>query len=276
MNLILGNGYVGCHVQNSFYNKRISFLDGKDVETDYLSHTKYGLVKILKKYNITRVFNCVGYVGKPNVDACLNDKQLCKNLNVHFVGKLVDACYECDIEFVHVSSGCIYKGDNNGNGYSEVDLPNFADSFYSYTKIRAEELCNEYPKGYICRLRMPFGTDPTCQRNYLYKLNKYQNILEADNSITNIHEFADAMAQIALGGVPYGTYNMCNHGSIRASQILKLMGIKKKLVNEEDFRTITLEPRSSCVLNTEKIKKHNIEFSGVLRSVASCIGNAFY
>ena len=64
--------------------------------------------------------NCVGYTGKPNVDACESDKQTCWDLNVTFPTILADFCLQNNIKVINISSGCIYDGSKN---YTEEDDP---------------------------------------------------------------------------------------------------------------------------------------------------------
>ena len=44
------------------------------------------------------LINCVGYTGKPNVDACEEDKQNCWDLNVTFPTLLANECAKYNIK----------------------------------------------------------------------------------------------------------------------------------------------------------------------------------
>src|SRR3989344_2091165 len=80
------------------------------------------------------VINAAGKTGRPNVDWCEDHKEETLHANVTGAVVLLEECRKRGIYWVHMSSGCIYTGDNNGAGFSEEDAPNFDGSFYSRTK----------------------------------------------------------------------------------------------------------------------------------------------
>ena len=72
-----------------------------------------------------------------NVDACENDKELCRALNVEAVKTLITVCENNDIQLIHLSTDFIFDGENGP--YSEEDEANPL-SYYGHTKLEAEEL----------------------------------------------------------------------------------------------------------------------------------------
>ena len=196
--IVLGNGYIG--------KKVYSYLSSTMTDFDVVTMSKYhysdpGLLKQdlinslrpeFNNYEQKWLINCVGYTGKPNVDACENDKQKCWDLNVTFPTILADFCLQNNIKVINISSGCIYDGTKI---YSEEDDPNFGisngdSSWYSKTKHAAELCLSAYPNVYTLRIRMPICNDFNSGKNYLAKLLKYNNLLQETNSKTVIEDLA--------------------------------------------------------------------------------------
>ena len=98
--------------------------------------------EILDK-NPEAIINCAGKTGKPNVDWCEDHKVETLYSNVVGPLVLVKVCQELGKYFVHVGTGCVYEGDNNGKGFTEEDKPNFFGSFYSKSKIWSQEALEE-------------------------------------------------------------------------------------------------------------------------------------
>ena len=77
--------------------------------------------------------NCSGYTGKPNVDACEDEKWKCWEYNVTAPVRTAETLNLFRIPVIHISSGCIYEGDEF---FTEDHMPNFGlytdhSSFYS-------------------------------------------------------------------------------------------------------------------------------------------------
>lgn len=96
-----------------------------------------------------------------------------------------------------VSSGCIFSGRRpDGGGFRETDPPNFSFrqnncSFYSSCKALGEEVLHGADACYVWRPRMPLEWINS-PRNYLAKLLHYPKLLDAENSLTYLPEFAAA------------------------------------------------------------------------------------
>ena len=81
----------------------------------------------------------------------------------------------------------------DGGGWKEDDEPNFSFrsppcSFYSGTKALGEEVLEGAENCFVWRLRIPFNHEQS-PRNYLQKLLNYENLLEAENSVSHLEEF---------------------------------------------------------------------------------------
>jgi dTDP-4-dehydrorhamnose reductase len=130
------------------------------------------------------VINCAGKTGRPNIDWCETHKEETVRGNVTGPLVLLEECGKRGIYWVHLSSGCIYEGDNGGRGFAETDEPNFHGSFYSRSKIWSDQILREFPTGpegkggvLILRLRMPFGNE-LHPRSLISKIAKYSPKLQ--------------------------------------------------------------------------------------------------
>lgn len=273
--ILFGHGYLGA---DFFYELKKQNIKVKHFHAP--NSLRELLVLPISSNDV--VINCAGYVGKPNVDACEKYKEETIRGNVLWPQLLTSLCYLHQIPLLHISTGCIYDGDNGGAGFSETDDPNFTfdiggGSFYSGSKALAEKIVGAYERSWICRLRMPFDEENN-PRNYLSKILNYNQLLNATNSITHKKEFILACIEIIKKNIPYGKYNIVNTNPITTQQITdlftKIKGISgfKFFKNEREFySSAAFARRSNCVLRNDKLLAAGIKMSDTLDIVASSI-----
>ena len=283
MFVILGNtGYLGSKISH-FLKK-----NDKEVIGIFRSEIEYTNPKIFKGFLRSKkprfLINAAGFTGKPNVDACESAKYECLQGNAVLPGIIREVCEDLKIPWGHISSGCIYSGRrDDGKGWTEEDEPNFSFrsppcSFYSGTKALGEEVLEGAENCFVCRLRIPFDHEPR-PRNYLQKLLNYENLLEAENSVSHLEEFCQKCIECFTKDVEPGIYNMTNPGSITTSQVTEWMikeGLTDKKFNffdsEEEFMTkAAIAPRSNCVLDTTKAEKAGIAMRPVEEAMIDSI-----
>ena len=270
MILILGNsGYVGSRIFRFFKSNGWKVVGISRSEIDYSNPNI--LSEFLSSAKPRFLINAAGFTGKPNVDACELAKSDCLNGNAVLPGTIRSVCEDLKITWGHVSSGCIYSGRRpDGLGWTEDDPPNFSFrsppcSFYSGSKALGEEVLEGAENCYIWRLRIPFNEERS-PRNYLQKLLNYDTLLEAENSVSHLDEFAQKCDECFDKDVEPGTYNMTNPGSVTTTQITEWM--KEEGVTDKQFQFFDDEqhfmnkaaktPRSNCVLDTTKAEKAGI------------------
>ena len=265
--LIMGGGYIGNHLFNvlkSYHN----------IEQITQSRVNYTLTKKnkssldFKSYLHDKRFdiavNCSGYTGTPNVDACEDNKKECWEYNVLAPSRTAEILNLFRIPVIHVSSGCIYQGDNN---FTEKDTPNFGlyddeSSFYSKSK-HAGELALKGMGGFIFRIRMPF-CHTRQHKNILTKYLKYDNVISYPNSLTSVYDLCRAIEHFCVhrNTIPYGKYNVVNRGSITGEQVLQLMkqyGHQNPKWNIVPIEDLDIKVgRSNCTLSGKKLDKHFI------------------
>ncbi len=276
--LLGGSGYVGQAFQRLFGQLEIPFRNLARKEVDYteVSH----LADLLAEAKAEFVINAAGYTGKPNVDACEDDKAACLFGNAVLPGRIRAACERTGTPWGHVSSGCIFTGERpGGGGFLEDDAPNFSFrtnhcSFYSGTKALGEEVLVGAADAYIWRLRIPFS-EVESPRNYLTKVMRYARLLEATNSLSQLDEFVRACFETWQKRLPFGTYNVTNPGRVTTQEVVGL--IKKSGVCAKEFSFFDDEtefmakaartPRSNCVLDTTKLQSAGVVMTEVHEAV---------
>ena len=276
--IILGKGYVGSALIEclSASHDDVTLLSKNDV--DYTNNS------VLMEYISDRyckdmwVINTSGYTGRPNVDACEDNKDDTWYYNVNVPVNIASVCEQTGANYIHVSSGCIYDGYSKK--FTEIDEPNFGilsdeSSWYSKTKHAAElSLCKT--AAHIFRIRMPFCSTWS-ERNVLTKLYKYDNVINCTNSLTNLEDFCSfILYYINSKEVKPGVYNVVNPGALPTSEILYMLtkhGIINPLWNQitlDELYKTTKAKRSNCVLSDKKIESMNLQLPDTLSSLDRC------
>ncbi len=263
--LILGNGYIGNYLFNHLTDNGFSVQIKSRNNLDY--HDMSVLLKYLLNANIVTVINCSGFTGKPNVDQAELEKEECWNLNTIVPYKINQLCDEYKVDYIHVSTGCLYDGYDKE--WSEEDTPNFGlfqnhSSFYSKSKHAYENLAKDL-NGVVLRIRMPFGQDNS-HRNYFTKIKKYENLLNLVNSKTYIPDLCNFVEKILKDSRKNGfylsgryTYNVTNPEPLKTEEIceiLKSYGMHNsawKLGDRSQLKAYA--NRSNCVLDTKKLQE---------------------
>ena len=299
---ILGaSGYIGeAFVAEAKKRK----LDYRSLSRRNLDYTDFRtLLGALKKEKPDFVVNAAWFTGKPNVDACENQKGETIAGNVTLAQTVAAACDVAGVRLGFVSSGCIYTGakvrrecgtwpveDNLTEplvsellskrservaGFSESDEPNFCFtqnncSFYSGTKALAEEVMKGFPDFYVWRLRIPFD-EFDGPRNYLSKVQRYAKVYQNWNSVSHRGDFAAACLDTWIKKIPAGTYNVVNPGYVSTREVVEKIRAKLKPGwdpvfwegDDEFYRFGAVTPRSNCILDMTKILKTGIRIRQV-------------
>jgi len=279
-----GSGYIGSSIVEAMKSKAIDVVVARRVSVNYLQ--KESLVKWLEQNGISFLINAAGFTGQPNVDACEVRKAECLEGNSLLPGVVRASCETIGIPFGHVSSGCIFSGAKpDGSGFNETDTPNFCFrsnhcSFYSGCKALGEELLEGCNTCYIWRLRIPFNHEDNA-RNYLSKLLRYSQLLDARNSLTHLNDFANSCVACIVDRVPYGVYNLTNGGSVTTREVVDMLRATISphqsfsfFENEAAFmRQAAIAPRSNCVLSNEKAIAAGLPLRGIVAALMDSLAN---
>ncbi len=282
--LLGGSGYVGQAYQQLLTKKGLPFKNIRRADLNYSDPAV--LTAALKADRVTFLINSAGYTGKPNVDACELHKTECLHGNAVLPGLIAQACAAAGVPWGHVSSGCIYTGARpDGTEFTEDDAPNFTFrqnncSYYSGTKALGEEILAPASDVYLWRLRIPFDHIDS-PRNYLTKVMRYAKLLEAANSISQLHEFVAATFACWEKRIPYGTYNVTNPGYITTRDVvahIEKSGVHPKkyefFASEAEFMKIAAKtPRSNCIMTSAKLARAGIQMTEVNTAIEQALRN---
>jgi dTDP-4-dehydrorhamnose reductase len=282
--LLGGNGYVGSAIQKNLTGRGLPFVVASRASSDYSNPVI--LVKMLRELRPEFLINAAGYTGKPNVDACEIHRTECLDGNAVLPGVIREACEKTQTPWGHVSSGCIFTGAKaDGSGFTENDAPNFSFrqnncSFYSGCKALGEEVLDGAENCFIWRLRIPFN-NINSERNYISKMMRYDRLLMATNSLSQLDEFADACVASWTQRVPFGTYNLTNPGSVTTRDVVRL--IQKHGLSNRDFQFFESDdqfmklaaktPRSNCVLDSTKAIAAGLPLSPIEEALEKAMKN---
>ena len=291
MILVLGaSGYIGQAFVRELEKRQWPFMPLSRRDVDYSRFDR--LYAFLKSKQPELVINAAGYAGKPNVDVCETLRADTLVGNTLLPQTISHACSACDIPWGHVASGCIFLGARvivNGETRVEKDLtrPDLREliqrspqsirgftescesnfslrnppcSFYSGTKVLAEEAIAGIGRNFVWRLRIPFDEYDNA-RNYLSKVQRYAKAYDNVNSISQRGDYVKACLDLWERRAPFGTYNIVNPGFITTRQVVgmieKILKPDRKFefwANDEEFyRTAAKTLRSNCVLDTTKL-----------------------
>ena len=282
--LLGGNGYVGSAIQKNLTGRGLPFTVASRASSDYSNPNV--LVKMLRDLRPEFLINAAGYTGKPNVDACEIHRTECLDGNSVLPGVIREVCEQTQTPWGHVSSGCIFTGaKSDGSGFTENDAPNFSFrqnncSFYSGCKALGEEVLDGAENCFIWRLRIPFN-NINSERNYISKMMRYDRLLMASNSLSQLDEFADACVASWTQRVPFGTYNLTNPGSVTTRDVVRL--IQKHGLSNREFQFFESDdqfmklaartPRSNCVLDSTKAIAAGLPLSPIEEALEKAMKN---
>jgi dTDP-4-dehydrorhamnose reductase len=256
--LILGAGYVGTELFSWVNKEKNNYWLYSRKNLDYSDQSV--LSKFLLNNKIEYVINCSGFTGRPNVDEGEIKKKECWELNVLLPLKISKICKALNINYIHISSGCIYSGYEKE--FTEEDAPNFGlydhSSFYSKSK-HAFETLNDY--GCTIRVRMPFGDD-LHERSFITKILKYDNLVNYKNSKTYLPDlcnFIEYIVDNSINANKIGLINFVNPEAKDTEFLVERMKVFNSYQNKNwkfvDIKDINITaPRSNCVLSIDKLK----------------------
>ena len=225
--LLLGaSGYMGGAFKAALAKRNFQVLAPSRAEMNYSNF------EVLHRYirelgGIDFLINAAGFTGKPNVEQCEVRREETLQGNLLLPQMLSHLAAVENFRWLQISSGCIYEGDNGGNGFTEEDEPNFSFkynncSFYSGVKAVAETYLREDSRCYVARLRIPFDENDG-PRNYITKLLTYPKTYDNINSITHIGDFVSTCLNLYERDCPTGIYNITNEGSISTRQVVQMI-----------------------------------------------------
>ena len=147
----------------------------------------------------------------------------------------------------------------NDKEYTEEDMWDFQESFYSKTKAYTQELLKCYKNVLLLRIRMPINNSND-SKNFISKLKKFEKIISVKNSMTVLPELIPVMIKlIELNKT--GTWNIVNPGVISHKEIMDMYNINKKYIDISHQSEITRVARSNNHLCVDKLMSFINEYN---------------
>jgi dTDP-4-dehydrorhamnose reductase len=282
--LLLGaSGYIGGEFKAALEKLNFQMLAPSRAQINYCNF------EVLRQFirevgGINFLINAAGFTGKPNVEQCEVRRKETLQGNLLLPQMLSHLATVENFRWLQIGTGCIYNGDNGGNGFTEEDEPNFSFkynncSFYSGVKAVAEDFLREDPRCYVARIRIPFGENDG-PRNYITKLLTYRKTYDNINSISHIGDFVKTCLDLYERNCPTGIYNITNEGSISTREVVVMI---QKILNptrefeyfddDKEFYRVAKTPRSNCVLNVNKLASLGMPMRRVQDALKEAIEN---
>ena len=270
--LLFGNtGFIGSQLKEALEEKGYE-VHSPRIEIRNFDEVKKTFENIKPDYAI----NATGITGKPNVDWCETHPVETLSVNVGGSLNIASIAYLMNIKVAQISSGCIYTGDNGGNGYTENDKANFFGSIYSRSRVISENLLKEFPNVLQLRIRIPI-IGKSCPKNLIDKLLAYPSMINVTNSCTVMEDFIPAAIQL-MEMDETGIMNMTNIGAMNHEEIMTMY----KEIVDPDFK-INIMPqaeqdelnkrRSNDVLNTDKRENLDVHMPELKESLRRILEN---
>ena len=266
--LIFGTGKLADHLVRSY---GVMAIPRRTCDISNIESCR----KQIELYKPSVVINCA---AKTNLEYCEENKKTTYDTNTLGVINLLHLCKEKNIKFVHVSSGCLFDGNQTISTEESVPTP---AAWYTYTKVWADEYIQNYghKDHLILRPRQMISAvaHPT---NMLTKFAGYGIIYAHKelNSITCVEDFVGMLKHLVEGGHT-GIYNCSNEGTITPYQVA--LGVHEYIeptlcVRESDYEhTLTLQPnkRVNTILSNEKLKATGYQPRPATEALEWCLKN---
>ena len=261
---ILGSsGYMGSAVASE--------LTARGLEWKAIRHGENTLPEIESHLvDADLIINCGAFVPKPSVSLCDKFQEETITGNVVLPTGLTALCRYGGVPLIHLSTACLY---DERKEYREDDAPirGWGDycGFYVGTKLIAEKMVRRNKRHFILRLRLPFD-EFNNDRNYLSKLARYPQVYDHLNSLTHRGDFAKAALDMWASKAPYGTYTICNPGSISAREVVQYMALAGIIKEMPEFIP---GPCPGCALSVDKLLSTGVKIRGVREAVMQSIND---
>jgi len=182
-----------------------------------------------------------------NVDACENDKENCKKINVEAVEILANICDELNIPLVHVSTDFIFDGSSGP--YDEKATP-APISYYGWSKLEAENIVQKMKAPWtIIRTVLVYGIVDNMSRSNIVLWVK--SSLEQGKDIHVVNDqwrtptLAEDLAEGCLLAVlknAQGIYNISGNEFMNiydlAVKVAEHYGLNKELIHATNSATL--------------------------------------
>jgi len=228
--VVLGRGFLGKAFEKAGFEVR-----GKEFVIEE---------NIAELINYDVIINCI---AKSNTRWCEKNFEPALYSNAIIPKALSSFCKETNKKFVHISTGCLYDGEEDLHDEQSFIA---AHCNYTVTKWAGEKFCSELDL--ILRPRLLFA-DYEDKNNLLCKLSNFNKYVVEENSYTSVDIIVEATKAL-LTANKYGIYNVCCDGHASVALLAKWLGLKgepmsgKELIDSQKLYLV------NCVMDISKLK----------------------
>ena len=234
--LIFGDGKVSKIIkkQSDVIIKRDE-CDIRDLDT---------IIRILHTHNPDVVINCA---AKTNLEWCQENKKEAFEVNTLGPINLITACKMLGNKLVHISSGCLFDGNDKLSTEKSRPTPSV---WYTWTKTWADQYMQNagYDNYLILRPRQLISAK-SHPSNMLTKFASFDSIggIQEANSVTCIEDFSEMIDHLLSVGET-GIFNCCNtfSSTLNATALSKL-NISSTVSNFIGLATSLISPEYGII-----------------------------
>lgn len=212
-------------------------------ELDITNETQ--LEEVISRYQPDSIIHTAAMT---NVDACENNKEQCRLLNVEAVKYLIRICEEKNIHLIHLSTDFIFDGENGP--YREDAEPNPL-SFYGQTKLEAEELIRASScRWAILRTIIVYGIVNDISRSNIVLWAK--SALEKGSPINVVNDqwrMPTLAEDLAEGCLLAAEKNACGIYNISGCELMSIFELVEQVADFWNLDKSLIKPISSQSLN---------------------------
>jgi dTDP-4-dehydrorhamnose reductase len=265
--LIFGNGKVA----NVIKDKKSVILTKEQCDV-----SDYDAVRRAFEIHTPDVaINCAAIT---NLEKCEELKKRSYAVNTLGPLNLLEASIEKNVKLVHISSGCLFDGNDRISTEDSIPEPAV---WYTRTKTWADEyiINRGYNNFLILRPRQLIASFKH-PGNVLTKFAKLDSIgaIQEPNSVTGIEDFSE-MIEHLIDIDATGVFNCCNEGTITPYDIA--MAVKEGINPELQVRAISYSEllsllpnrRVNTILSMEKIKSTGYTPRTAKEALQWCVKN---
>jgi len=233
------------------------------------------VLDVVSRSNADVVINAV---AKTNLEWCQDNRNECYEVNTQGAMNVLNACAENGKKLVHISSGCLFDGNERITTESSPASPAV---WYTWTKLWADQIIENYGyENYLILRPRQLVSSRAHPTNLLTKFSSMKKIdaIDDDNSITCIEDFGrmiDHLVDVDAKGI----YNCANTGVVSPYWIAKVLQgtLAKHLeVNRIDYSSFlkTLKnKRVNTILATDKLESTGYVNRSAKDAIMWCINN---
>ena len=265
--LIIGNGKVS----------QIIRRDGDVVlsRPDIDVRSRSSVRMQLERHNPDVVINCAAIT---NLEQCQENKIDAYETNTLGSSIVLESCANSGIKLVHISSGCLFDGNNR---ISTETSPLTPRVWYTWTKAWADQFIENYgydnylilrPRQLFCRLRY--------KSNIITKFASMKSInaINEANSAVSIEDFGDMIDHL-LKVEATGIFNCANEGTITPYEMA--VGVRDHVnsslqvnqISYQDFLKTIPNRRVNTVQAIDKLKSTGYSPRHVKEAFNDCLIN---